>query len=183
MKKVFKRVIPFALVVVMCLCVAVPAFATSTGYTVQGYIGNEFPERGAYYAVDGYVGFIQRVMCAYSETCRDYIVSGLAGKSYMDEQFGEKTKSAVKTFQAREGLNDDGIVGELTWKKIANYVLFMRTTTANYKQYAVNGDVVASVSNVGSSGITDTQSKWYYFKYHTLDNTYMYYNSSFEEIF
>ncbi|WP_413160683.1 peptidoglycan-binding domain-containing protein [Capilliphycus salinus ALCB114379] len=37
---------------------------------------------------------------------------------YIDGIFGEKTRDAVKAFQAREGLNIDGVVGKDTWRKL-----------------------------------------------------------------
>lgn len=36
----------------------------------------------------------------------------------IDGDFGEKTEGAVKSFQSANGLNDDGIVGELTWEAL-----------------------------------------------------------------
>jgi peptidoglycan hydrolase-like protein with peptidoglycan-binding domain len=37
---------------------------------------------------------------------------------YIDGIFGEKTRDAVKAFQAREGLKIDGVVGGQTWRKL-----------------------------------------------------------------
>lgn len=71
MKKVFKRAIPFVLVVVMCLCMAAPAFAATT---VQGEMSG-FPYRYKGGTNDGYVGLIQRAMCAYSVSTRDIIAN------------------------------------------------------------------------------------------------------------
>jgi len=37
---------------------------------------------------------------------------------YIDGVFGAKTREAVETFQRREGLKVDGIVGKYTWRKL-----------------------------------------------------------------
>lgn len=37
---------------------------------------------------------------------------------YIDGVFGQNTRAAVEEFQRREGLKVDGIVGQLTWRKL-----------------------------------------------------------------
>ncbi len=39
-------------------------------------------------------------------------------KVTVDGDFGDKTEQAVKSFQAKNGLKQDGVVGPLTWKKL-----------------------------------------------------------------
>lgn len=174
MKKVFKRAIPFVLVVVMCLCMAAPAFAATT---VQGEMSG-FPSRSSGGTSDGYVGLIQRAMCAYSATTQDYI----ANSGGIDEGFGAGTYNAVVAFQRAVGLTQDGIVGSGTWSALANRLGFYRTTSTGYRQFSINGYVVTSISNVTSSGgyyYVSSSSQWYYYKYSARNNDYITYNSAF----
>ena len=39
-------------------------------------------------------------------------------KVTVDGDFGDKTEQAVKSFQAKNDLKQDGVVGPLTWKKL-----------------------------------------------------------------
>ena len=43
-------------------------------------------------------------------------------KGEIDGQIGEKTKEAIKKFQAANGLNPDGAVGSRTWSTLAKYL-------------------------------------------------------------
>ena len=177
MKKVFKRAIPFVLVVVMCLCMAAPAFAVTT---VQGAM-SEFPLRYSGGTNDGYVGLIQRAMCAYSATTQD-IIDNHGG---VDEDYGDGTTAAVVKFQQDIGIGDDGKVGSQTWSALANRLGFYRTTSTGYKQFSISGYVVASISYVTSSGgyyYVGNNSQWYYYQYPERNNDYITYNSAFEPV-
>lgn len=57
----------------------------------------------------------QRVTYKYKNLTR--LVQRAVGVS-VDGLFGSKTKAAVKAYQSRNGLDDDGAVGINTWKKI-----------------------------------------------------------------
>lgn len=72
MKKVFKRAIPFVLVVVMCLCMAAPAFADSA--SVSYVISYNFPSQSTSSYSSTYTGLVQRYMCMYNSTTRAYIL-------------------------------------------------------------------------------------------------------------
>ena len=67
MKKTALRVITIILIIVMCASMAVPAFADLA--TVKQTVAS-YPERLMDYINDGYVGLIQRAMCAYSDEGR-----------------------------------------------------------------------------------------------------------------
>lgn len=184
MKKLMKRIVPLVLIVAMCVCMAAPAFAAST---VQGSM-KEFPTRGnhdsGYTYYGGYVGLIQRIMCAYSSTTYNELTYN---NGYIDEDFGSRTTSAVIAFQSAVGLNGndaDGVVGPKTWGKIADRVKFYRTTSTGYKQFAVSGFVVMSLSYVTESNgsyYPSNSSNWYYYIYTGRNNDYIYYNASFEK--
>lgn len=131
MKKVFKRAIPFVLVVVMCLCMAAPALAhydcesMFTGFPTQ-YSGNN----------TGYVGLIQASMYAYSTSTRTLI----ANSGGIDCVNGSGTIAAVKEFQSDMGLPSDqcdGIVGNVTWPVLGSQVVlyYGSSTYGIYKIY------------------------------------------------
>lgn len=110
MKKLIKRILPFALVVVMCLCMAAPAFAYTTDTTFSSF---PLQQQGQ---VNGYVGLIQAVMYGYNSTTRNYL-----GSSKADGAFGTGTKNAVIAFQTGEGFSEDdrdGVVGPQTWSAL-----------------------------------------------------------------
>lgn len=111
MKKLIKRILPFALVVAMCLCMAAPAFADSSWVGIF----RGFPSRYRYGPSDGYVKMIQSLMWAYGGSSRTYISN--AGGT--DGSFGDGTHNAVCDFQASNGLEDDGVVGADTWGTLA----------------------------------------------------------------
>ncbi len=41
----------------------------------------------------------------------------------LSEDFGPKTEKAVKEFQRSSGLDDDGVVGRMTWEALGVYVV------------------------------------------------------------
>ncbi|WP_256336725.1 peptidoglycan-binding protein [Paenibacillus sp. OK060] len=54
----------------------------------------------------------------------------------VDGSFGSGTTSAVKSFQTAEGLTSDGVVGNGTWSKLDNYMVY---NTANSRFYRNSG--------------------------------------------
>ena len=48
----------------------------------------------------------------------------------LDGVFGTQTRNAVSTFQSRNGLSADGILGPLTWSKLMAQVNGMGRTNA-----------------------------------------------------
>lgn len=81
-----------------------------------------------------------------------------------DGIFGLKTLSAVKIFQSNNGLADDGVVGEQTWKKLLNeeYVQLKKNPQPNnYKQYdkrwsKIRYSTWTSSQTIGNSGCAIT---------------------------
>ena len=162
MKKLMKRIVPLALVVVLCVCMAIPAFATSGTPT---YVMGTFPSQSKDSYSAGYTKVVQRLMYVYNDTTRSNIISG----GGIDGVFGDKTKSAVIAFQEARGFSDDGIFGNQSWPWLAGVLTDYATT--NYAQRWYNGYVIVSLGNMGSSGYTKTGTTWYVYKYNVLGNT------------
>ncbi len=122
-----KRLISALLVLVLVICVfPVSAFAVGTPVAPPSNLGNDqtffYNAYGQYYIVDkttqvsygavwGYVTCIQDLMNRFYECTgnKAYYVGNV------DSDFGDKTRSAVLTFQANQGITADGIVGYGTW--------------------------------------------------------------------
>lgn len=149
MKKLIKRILPFALVVVMCLCMAAPAFADSSWVGVF----QDFPGRYWGGPNDGYVRMIQSSMWAYGGSSRTYISN--AGGT--DGAYGEKTYYAVRDFQAANDLNPDGGVGYETWGTIAE--LTSVSGSGSTYTFLLNGYYCLRAV-VGAT----TSSTWYYYQ-------------------
>lgn len=56
----------------------------------------------------------------------------------VDKIFGRRTKKMVKDFQSANGLNDDGVVGPLTWAKLSDPSLTTTQSDAQKSQVPVN---------------------------------------------
>jgi len=56
----------------------------------------------------------------------------------VDKIFGRRTKKMVKDFQSANGLEDDGVVGRLTWAKLSDPSLTKAQTDAAKSQLPVN---------------------------------------------
>jgi hypothetical protein len=56
----------------------------------------------------------------------------------VDKIFGRRTKKMVKDFQSANGLEDDGVVGRLTWGKLSDPSLTKAQTDAAKSQLPVN---------------------------------------------
>jgi len=154
MKKVIKRVIPFVLVVVMCLCMAAPAFAASDAWVSKM---KTFEGRWWGGTNDEYVNMIQSAMWAYGGSSRTYI----SDNGGTDGTYGEGTYNAVMDFQKAEGIGADGSVGTETWGKIASlstvyqsgYTYYLRMPSGYYYGYAY----------CSSGSPTANTSSWYYY--------------------
>lgn len=161
MKKAFKRMIPFILVVVMCLCMASPAFAdTATVYSVVSY---KFPAQSTTSYDSAYTALIQRYMCLYNDNTRYYITS----TGNIDGVFGSGTKQAVVKYQEANGYSTDGMFGAQSWPGFAGNITASETSGV-YTYFKCNGDYftnkqyvmrVANMSGLSAS----SNSVWYYY--------------------
>lgn len=113
MKKHIKRILPFVLVVAMCLCMAAPAFAMDSPF--YGHF-RSFPQitNGS---SGGAVVALQHFLGRYS-----YSTYSDLGSSGCDGAFGPATQSSLIKFQtATMGASSaDGICGPNTWGKVAD---------------------------------------------------------------
>ena len=68
-----------------------------------------------------------------------------------DGDFGPRTLLAVKSFQGRHGLVQDGIIGPLTWAKLGGYpsgtTAPAPTCTVQVVRYGASGSLVAALQN------------------------------------
>jgi peptidoglycan hydrolase-like protein with peptidoglycan-binding domain len=60
----------------------------------------------------------------------------------VDGIFGPKTEAAVKAFQKNQGLSPDGIVGEITWAKLADAEEWPTHFTGKFMRQGDTGDAV-----------------------------------------
>lgn len=113
MKKLMKRIVPLFLAMVMCICMAAPAFAMDSPY--YGHF-RSFPQI-AYGSSGGAVIALQHFLGRYS-----YSTYSALGSSGCDGSFGPATKSSLIKFQtATMGASSaDGICGPNTWGKVAD---------------------------------------------------------------
>lgn len=162
MKKVMKRIVPLVLVVVMCVCMAAPAFAaTGTPTNIMG----AFPSQSTDSYSNGYTKVVQRFMYVYNDTTRGYIKTS----GGIDGIFGNKTEAAVIAFQTARGFSTDGIFGNQSWPWLAGRLKDSAST--NYTQRLYNNYVIVSLGNMGSGGYAKVGTTWYVYKYEVLGNT------------
>lgn len=122
-----KKMLALFLVLAMALCLfPASAFAAGTPVDPPPNLGTNqtffYNKYGNYYIVNkntlvsygskwGYVTCVQDLMNRFYECTGNeaYYVGEV------DSDFGTKTRSAVMTFQANQGISCDGIVGPGTW--------------------------------------------------------------------
>ncbi len=114
-----KKVVAIAIALVMVLAMATVASAAYPRYTWGTYM--QLQQQGS---VNNQVLGIQRVLAQ-----TNYGIS-------TDGNFGPLTANAVRTFQARNGLVQDAMVGTATWNKLQSNLVFDRNQ-ANYDYYMV----------------------------------------------
>ena len=128
-----KRLCAVALVIVLSIfALVMPAHAATIDW---GTRFSNFPDcSAALTPYSEYVKPIQRFLMCY-----DYDMNtSISNNGGIDGYFGSATYSAVRTFQNNAGLNADGIVGDATWRKIAN--LMSKTTLAGtYTNFQYDG--------------------------------------------
>ncbi len=173
MKKLMKRIVPLFLAVVMCICMAVPAFAdTATVYSVVSY---RFPAQSTSSYSTTYTALVQRYMCLYNDNTRYYITSS----GNIDGVFGSGTKQAVVRYQEANGYSTDGVFGAQSWPGFSGNITAAETSGV-YTYFKCNGDYFADRQYVmrvaNMSGLSaSSNSVWYYYSSIYATN----YNSSY----
>ena len=105
-----------------------------------------------------YVGLIQCLLCSYDEQFKEKI------KSFgIDCDFGGTTEALVCSFQEREGLGVDGIVGDETWGAFANLSKKSYINGLYGQVFKITYDDAFSITKMdnNNTGVT-TNSEWYY---------------------
>lgn len=145
--KMAKKTLALALAVMMVMAVLViPASATGADY--EGYFKN-FRTTSRYNYIAGYASAAQSFLLGYS-----YTENTIRNSGGVDGMFGAATAEAVSTFQGKQSLAKDGIIGPNTWGKMACYmnqagntlradgrnVIYIGTGQSLYKFYYYNTD-------------------------------------------
>ena len=89
---------------------------------------------------------------------------------YQDGIFGQLTEEAVKEFQKVNGLAQDGIVGEKTWKLILNHALFVKKSKRSINEIIVHCTATPEgrVETVDSIRSMHKKNGWSDIGYHYL---------------
>lgn len=133
-----KRLLAFALLITMLVPImAMPAHALSTSVVTAAKAEiASFPE--VYYLVSGrrtYVLALQSYLMRFNDTCKAKLKYG---NTYMDGEYGGKTKDATAFAQSVLGVTADGYCGEKTWQAIANSLV--ASESGLYRRYSQHGD-------------------------------------------
>ncbi len=154
MSKITKRVVPLILAVVLCLSMAVPAFAATLAVNEVA----AFPAQSQGNS-NGYVGVIQRYMYLYNNTTHQYIVNS----GGVDGSFGQGTYNAVVAYQAAKGFTTDGVFGSQSWPELASTISLYNNNTFRYDgAYYHQLKPLMHVTNL-SAGYVNSTTKWYYY--------------------
>ena len=114
-----KRLLAIFLSVIMVASIMIMPASAATISTVNwaGAIAG-FPELYNGSSQGGYIKFLQRFLTEYNSVTRNYIID----HGGVDGGYGDWTTDAVKVFQAKTGLANDGITGGNTWTKITTFL-------------------------------------------------------------
>lgn len=166
MKKVFKRAIPFVLVVVMCLSMGVPAFATMT---IREGI-SDFASQGNG-SSGGLVRLIQTFLYCYNDTTQACI----AKYGGVDGAFGDGTEEAVIAFQRARGFTDDGVFGQQSWPWVATNLTLMENSRSYY-YYSFYSNVYGwnkMLEVYSADGNATSSTKWWLYDNYNTSNGYV----------
>lgn len=167
MKKFMKRIVPLVLIVVMCVCMAAPAFAAA-GATVPTSMA-AFPAQKTSHYDSGCTKVIQRFLYIYKTKTRELIVTS----GGIDGVFGSKTEEAVINFQSDHStLSNDGVFGQQSWPWLASRLTY-RGQSLGYDQYSYVGQILVSLSYMNGhslNGLLTTNSSWYCYQHEDLVN-------------
>lgn len=152
--KSVKRIMTMVMVIILMVCISVPAFAQFRSVWVN------FP----YQTVSGYSSktyLIQAIMWRYSAGTWGKLTNGGNVSNPVDAVYGNYTKSAVEVFQLNEGITVDGKVGSQSWGYLWDTLgtgisggeyLYFRVTDGIHTSYAVSRRTVVSSSGYVTYG-------------------------------
>lgn len=166
MRKLMKRIVPVIMLLVMCVCSSVPAFAAST--TWQNKM-RTFP-LCVYGTNEPHVGLIQAAMYAYNYNGTRGWISDNGG---IDCSFGIGTKYAVMAFQSVNNLSVDGEVGPNTWGKIGYLASKGETTSGDWTPFSLSSYPLMTVYGAGDD-VFHSYTEWYYYRYDAKENEEIY---------
>ena len=149
MCKSSKRIITVFMVIILVVCISIPAFAQFRSVWVS------FP----YQSVNSYSSktyLVQAILWRYSERTRAMLTNNGYVSNPVDAVYGTYTKNAVTAFQQNEGLISDGEVGAKTWGGLWD-VLGTGISSGSYLYFTVPSGIhssyaVARRTDVSSSG-------------------------------
>lgn len=152
MRYIRKTITLLMAVVMLVSMLAIPTFAMaeSTYLRVKAAVA-AFPE--VYYLVSGQrttVLALQAYLMRFNDTCKGKLKYG---NTYMDGEYGGRTKNAVACAQSVLGVKADGWCGEDTWRAISESLV--RNGDGVYRRYSTHGNcyvVTEGGSGYGSDG-------------------------------
>ena len=146
--KSIRKTMAFVLVVMTLLSVmAIPAMA------LENYIYEAVKEEVAAFPTLGYlsgdeiyVSALQAYLMRFNDTCRGKLKYG---NTYIDGEYGGRTREAVAYAQSILNVSSDGICGSNTWGAISNSLV--KNGTGVYRRYSSHGNCYIVDENEGTS--------------------------------
>ncbi|MFI0943953.1 peptidoglycan-binding protein [Streptomyces sp. NPDC021020] len=152
---------------------ATPA-AASNSYNGNAYIsgtGNPYDDFNDEGALNTSTNAVSNATCLWQSIL---VADGYLDNTVyeIDGSFGAKTRDATESWQSNHGLDDDGSVGKLTFKKVAEIGLIVKSqnddgsATAVYDGWAMTLQLKRA-TNGRWSFLNERNDKWYTASYNT----------------